>query len=49
MKKKFILISLTIVTFIFSKISIAANDENIYNKIDLFGEVLDKINKEYVD
>jgi len=49
MKKKFILISLTIITFIFSKISIAANDENIYNKIDLFGEVLDKINKEYVD
>ena len=35
--------------FIFSKISFAANDENIYNKIDLFGEVLDKINKEYVE
>jgi len=49
MKKKFILISLTIVLFIFSKISFAANDENIYDKIDLFGEVLDKINKEYVE
>jgi len=49
MKKKFILISLTIVSFIFSKISFAANDENIYDKIDLFGEVLDKINKEYVE
>ena len=49
MKKKFILILLTIVFFIFSKISFAANDENIYNKIDLFGEVLDKINKEYVE
>ncbi len=34
---------------IFSKISFSANDENIYEKIDLFGEVLDKINKEYVD
>ena len=49
MKKKFILILLTIVFFIFSKISFAANDESIYNKIDLFGEVLDKINKEYVE
>jgi len=49
MKKKFILISLTILLFIFSKISFAANDENIYDKIDLFGEVLDKINKEYVE
>ena len=49
MKKKFILIFLTIVFFIFSKISFAANDESIYNKIDLFGEVLDKINKEYVE
>ena len=49
MKKKFILIFLTIVFFICSKISFAANDEGIYNKIDLFGEVLDKINKEYVE
>jgi len=49
MKKKFILISLIAVLFIFSKISFAANDENIYDKIDLFGEVLDKINKEYVE
>jgi len=49
MKKKFILISLIILSFFFSKISLAANDENIYDKIDLFGEVLDKINKEYVE
>ena len=35
--------------FIFSKISFSAGDENIYEKIDLFGEVLDKINKEYVE
>ena len=49
MKKKFILISLIIFSFIFSKISFATNDENIYEKIDLFGEVLEKINKEYVE
>ena len=49
MKKKLKIIFLSIVLFIFSKISFAANDENIYDKIDLFGEVLDKINKEYVD
>ena len=33
---------------LFSK-SFSASDEDIYNKIDLFGEVLDKVNKEYVD
>jgi len=49
MKKKFILISLTIFSFIFSKICFATNDENIYEKIDLLGEVLEKINKEYVE
>jgi len=31
----------------FGKIS--AQEETVYDKIDLFGEVLDKINKEYVD
>ena len=49
MKKNFIFILLIIISLNFSKISFAANDENIYDKIDLFGEVLDKINKEYVD
>ena len=49
MKKKFILISLIIFSFIFSKISFATNDKNIYEKIDLFGEVLEKINNEYVE
>ena len=29
--------------------SFAANENNIYQKIDLFGDVLDKINKEYVE
>jgi carboxyl-terminal processing protease len=49
MKKKITFIFLIILSFFFSKISLAANDENIYDKIDLFGEVLDKINKEYVE
>ncbi len=49
MKKRFKSISLIVILLIFSKVSFAANDENIYDKIDLFGEVLDKINKEYVD
>ena len=31
---------------LFSK-SFSASDEDIYNKIDLFGEVLDKVGKEY--
>ena len=39
MKKKLKIIFLSIVLFIFSKISFAANDKNIYDKIDLFGEV----------
>ena len=29
--------------------SFSKNEEDIYQKIDLFSEVLDKINKEYVD
>ena len=49
MKKKLKVIFLTAILFIFSKITFAANDENIYDKIDLFGEVLNKINKEYVE
>ena len=49
MKKKFILILLFLISLNFSKISFATNDEGIYDKIDLFGEVLDKINKEYVE
>ena len=28
---------------------LSASEENIYDKIDLFGEVLNKINKEYVE
>ncbi len=34
---------------VFLNINKSYADNNIYEKIDLFGEVLDKINKEYVD
>ncbi len=49
MIKKIKLITIFIITFFFSKISFATNDQTIYDKIDLFGEVLDKINNEYVE
>ncbi len=49
MKKKFIFVFLVILSIVFSKINLVANEKNIYDKIDLFGEVLDKINKEYVE
>ena len=45
--KKFLLI-ISVVFFAFSK-PILSDENDIYKKIDLFGEVLDKINKEYVD
>ena len=34
---------------IFLNKSFAANDDDIYKKIDLFSEVLEKVNNEYVD
>ena len=47
--KKFTKFLVTIIfSFFLINISFSANDENIYDKIDLFSEVLDKINKEYV-
>ena len=46
LQKSFFIIFVSL--FFLSK-SIAAPNENIYDKIDLFSEVLDKINKEYVD
>ena len=49
MNKKFKLITILIITFFVSRMSFATNDQIIYDKIDLFGEVLDKINNEYVD
>ena len=48
--KKFTKFFVTIIfSFFLINISFSANDENIYDKIDLFSEVLDKINNEYVE
>ena len=49
MKKNIFLYLIIIFQFLIFQISFSANDENIYKKIDLFSEVLDKINKEYVE
>ena len=38
-----------IIFFILYYGKVSAQDETVYDKIDLFGEVLDKINKEYVE
>ena len=46
MKKKLIL---TLTLFIFFIHPAHSSENDIYKKIDLFGEVLEKINKEYVD
>ena len=46
MKKVYLTASLFF--FIFTN-PILSNENDIYKKIDLFSEVLDKINKEYVD
>jgi|TARA_B110001452_G_scaffold162131_1_gene134961 carboxyl-terminal processing protease len=43
------LLLVLIFSFLFLNKSSAATDADIYKKIDLFGEVLDKINKEYVE
>ena len=50
MKKKSVLNFLTfiLILFLFSQKVISSENE-IYKKIDVFGEVLEKINKEYVD
>ncbi len=45
--KKFLCIVFLI--YIFSIQSVNSSENDIYQKIDLFGEVLEKINKEYVD
>ena len=47
MKKKFFIIVFLLNLFSFPLVS--SSENNIYEKIDLFGEVLEKINKEYVD
>ena len=47
MKKKFLII--VFLLNLFSSPLASSSENNIYEKIDLFGEVLEKINKEYVD
>jgi len=47
MKKKIFIIITLLNLFFFQLVN--SSDQNIYEKIDLFGEVLEKINKEYVD
>ena len=47
MKKKFLIIIILLNLFFFPFVN--SSEQNIYEKIDLFGEVLEKINKEYVD
>ena len=49
MTKYLKIIFITLLSFLLNNSSISAGENNIYDKIDLFGEVLDKINKEYVD
>tara|TARA_B100001741_G_scaffold3619_1_gene3030 strand:- start:1718 stop:2857 length:1140 start_codon:yes stop_codon:yes gene_type:complete len=48
MKKKFILIQIFVFIFILNN-NVHTAENEIYKKIDIFGEVLEKINKEYVD
>ena len=46
--KKILNLTLVFLLF-FSSFSYSKNEEDLYKKIDLFSEVLDKINKEYVE
>jgi len=48
MRKTFFIISVLFLKFSVFNLVIAAEND-VYKKIDLFGEVLEKINKEYVD
>ena len=49
MKNNFNLFYIIVLSLFFSNLSFSANEESIYDKIDLFGEVLDKVNNEYVE
>ena len=49
MKNNFNLFFIIFLYFFFSNLSFSANEESIYDKIDLFSEVLDKVNNEYVE
>ncbi len=49
MKNIFSTFLIILLSISISKYAYSANDDDIYKKIDLFSEVLDKINKEYVE
>ena len=49
MKKKLFYILFIFFTFFNLKVYSSTSSEKLYEKIDLFGEVLEKIKKEYVD
>ncbi len=49
MKNNFNLLFIIFLSLFFSNLSFSANEESIYDKIDLFSEVLDKVNNEYVE
>ena len=49
MKNNFNLFFVIFLSLFFSNLSFSANEESIYDKIDLFSEVLDKVNNEYVE
>ena len=49
MKRIFFTLSLLIIYKFLTLNFVNSAENNIYQKIDLFGEVLEKINKEYVD
>ena len=47
--KKILILFLTLQFFVFSTSSYSQNIDKLYEKIDLFSEVLEKIQNEYVD
>ena len=49
MKNNFNLFFIIFLSLFFSNLSFSENEESIYDKIDLFSEVLDKVNNEYVE
>ena len=49
MKNNFNLIFIILLSLFFSNLSFSPHEETIYHKIDLFSEVLDKVNNEYVE
>ena len=49
MKNNINLFFIIFLSLFFSNLSFSANEQSIYDKIDLFSEVLDKVNNEYVE